>query len=94
METKKLVLIFIFITSLLFIWEGWMRERERLDNLANGTLVTDNNSVPQQGPDSPPIPGDALVSSQSNQDRASGIDAASPSGTPTVTSATRSSDCS
>ncbi|HMU64346.1 MAG TPA: membrane protein insertase YidC, partial [Nitrosomonas sp.] len=83
METKKLVLIFIFITSLLFIWEGWMRERERLDNLANGTLVTDNNSVSQQGPDSPPIPGDALVSSQSNQDRASGIDAASAStGTP------------
>lgn len=77
METKKLVLIFIFITSLLFIWEGWMRERERLDNLATGALTTENNTVTQQGPDSPPIPGDALVSSQSNQDRASGIDAAS-----------------
>ncbi len=79
METKKLVLVFIFITSLLFIWEGWMKEQERLDQLATGTLVTENNPVSQQGPDSPPIPGDALVSSQSNQDRASGIDAASTS---------------
>lgn len=79
METKKLVLIFIFITSLLFIWEGWMRERERLDQLATGTLVTKDSPVSQQGPDSPPIPGDALVSSQSNQDRASGIDVPSTS---------------
>lgn len=64
METKKIVLIIIFSTSLLFLWDAWIKERERLDNLAAGPAVSTENAQSQQSHDALPVPGDTLASSK------------------------------
>ncbi|MDV6344861.1 membrane protein insertase YidC [Nitrosomonas sp. Is37] len=64
METKKIVLIIIFSTSLLFLWDAWIKERERLDKLAAGPAVSTENIQSKQSHDALPVPGDTLTSSQ------------------------------
>lgn len=64
METKKIVLIIIFSTSLLFLWDAWIAERGRLDQLAAGSPTSTADASSQRGHDALPVPGDALVSSQ------------------------------
>lgn len=66
METKKIVLIIIFSTSLLFLWDAWIKERERLDNLAADLAVSTENASSQQSKNALPAPGDELISSQSD----------------------------
>lgn len=66
METKKIVLIIIFSTSLLFLWDAWIKERERLDNLSADLAVSTENASSQQSKNALPAPGDELISSQSD----------------------------
>jgi len=58
METKKLVLIIIFSTSLLFLWEAWQKE---LGPPISDVTSTAPNATNQRH-DPLPVPGDELVS--------------------------------
>ncbi|SDW64779.1 membrane protein insertase YidC [Nitrosomonas communis] len=85
METKKIVLIIIFSTSLLFLWDAWVKERERLDQLAAGpaaSTVTTENAQSQQSHDALPVPGDTLTSSQSDTAQVPGAEEAPSTVTP------------
>lgn len=64
METKKIVLIIIFSTSLLFLWDAWINERERLDKLAAEPAVGSEIAPSKENHDALPVPGDKLTSSQ------------------------------
>lgn len=74
METKKFVLIIIFSTSLLFLWDAWIKERERLDKLAAGPAVSTEQAPSSQRHDALPVPGDKLVSSQSDSAQVPGAE--------------------
>ena len=68
MDTKRIVLLIIFSTSLLFLWDAWIKEQERLDKQA---VVQQNGAVTggvQPSQDAPPAPGDTLVTSQAESD--------------------------
>ncbi|HBZ29591.1 MAG TPA: membrane protein insertase YidC, partial [Nitrosomonas nitrosa] len=82
MDTKKFVLIIIFSTSLLFLWDAWVTERGRLDKLASESVSTAAGSTPQQGHEALPVPGDALTASQAENGQAAGIDGAPTTVTP------------
>lgn len=72
MDNKKIVLLIIFSTSLLFLWDAWVKEQEKFktppaitqtqaDTPAGSTQTGSNNSLP--------VPGSELTSSQaSSQD--------------------------
>lgn len=61
METKKLVLIIIFSTSLLFLWEAWQKELQPPMPAEVTPGVTSSST--NQRHDPLPVPGDELVSS-------------------------------
>lgn len=82
METKKIVLIIIFSTSLLFLWNSWINEREKLDKSAADSPVSTENVPSQQSRDALPVPGDALISSQSDNAQVPGIEEAPSMVTP------------
>lgn len=82
MDTKKFVLIIIFSTSLLFLWDAWVTERGRLDKLASESVSTAAGGAPQQGHEALPVPGDALTASQAENGQVPGVDGAPTTVTP------------
>ncbi len=83
METKKLLLIIILSTSLLFLWESWRKElNSTAPQLASGGTVTDTTN---QRHDPLPVPGDGLASSpESSGGIAAGIDGTNSFVTPNL----------
>ncbi len=70
MDNKKIVLLIIFSTSLLFLWDAWVKEQEKFNapppvvaqaNSAAGVTQSKNN-------DGLPIPGSELTASQTGSD--------------------------
>lgn len=86
MDIKKLVLVMIFFTSALFLWEEWQREQlpQSSDNNTErqaGQLSTTVPGNPTQGikngpetqpRDGAPVPGEKLISAQPAKDLNSG----------------------
>ena len=82
METKRLVLIIIFSTSLLFLWEAWQKEISPPASQVTHGATTDSSN---QRHDPLPVPGDKLTSSVEDSGRvASEIEGTSPSITPNL----------
>lgn len=77
METKKLLLIIILSTSLLFLWEAWRQELNAPVSQVTPGAVTDTSN---QRHDPLPVPGDELASSGN----AAGIEGVSESVTPNM----------
>lgn len=82
METRKLILIIIFSTSLLFLWDAWQKE-------LTPPVPPQTTSGTAAGPDNPrhdplPVPGDELMASQDidSSEVASDIEGVAPSITP------------
>ncbi len=82
METKKLVLIIIFSTSLLFLWDAWQKELypPSASQVMSGAASDSSN----QRHDPLPVPGDSLTSSVKESGIAGEIEGASPSITPNL----------
>lgn len=82
METRKLILIIIFSTSLLFLWDAWQKELSPPvpTQTTAGTVAGSDN----QRHDPLPVPGDELVAAQdaNGSEIASGIEGVAPSITP------------
>lgn len=82
METRKLILIIIFSTSLLFLWDAWQKDLKPPvpPQTTSGTVAGSDS----QRHDPLPIPGDELMASQDidNSEIASGIEGVAPSITP------------
>ena len=71
METKKLVLIIIFSTSLLFLWDAWQKELyPPASQVMSGAAPNSSNQLH----DPLPVPGDGLTSSVSESGVPSGIE--------------------
>lgn len=82
METKRLVLIIIFSTSLLFLWEAWQKE---LYPPASQVMPGATSDSSNQRHDPLPVPGDSLTSAaEESGGISSGIEGASPSITPNL----------
>ena len=64
MDTKRIVLIIIFSTSLLFLWDAWVKEQERFKNIAATPQVGAAANGAQSSDDALPVPGDALITLQ------------------------------
>ncbi|MCC7090491.1 MAG: membrane protein insertase YidC [Nitrosomonas sp.] len=83
METKKLVLIIIFSTSLLFLWEAWQKEINPPP--PSQVMSGANSNSSNQRHDPLPVPGDGLTSSTTEPNGiAAGIEGATPSVTPNL----------
>lgn len=82
METKKLVLIIIFSTSLLFLWDAWQKELypPSASQVMSGAASDPSN----QRHDPLPVPGDSLTSSVKESGIAGEIEGTSPSITPNL----------
>jgi len=81
METKKLVLIIIFSTSLLFLWDAWQKELyPPASQVMSGAAPNSSNQLH----DPLPVPGDGLTSSVSESGVPSGIEGANSSITPNL----------
>lgn len=81
METKKLVLIIILSTSLLFLWDAWQKEIQSTAPITSaGTVIAQDGTATNQRHEALPVPGDALVSAQGGA--ATGIEGVTPSLTP------------
>lgn len=82
METKKLVLIIIFSTSLLFLWDAWQKELypPPASQVMSGAASDPSN----QRHDPLPVPGDSLTSSVKESGIAGEIEGASPAITPNL----------
>ncbi len=80
METKKLVLIIIFSTSLLFLWEAWQKELG--PPISDVTSSTAPNATNQRH-DPLPVPGDELVSTTESEN-IPGATGVTPSVTPNL----------
>lgn len=81
METKKLILIIIFSTSLLFLWDAWQKELYPPASQVMSGAASDPSS---QRHDPLPVPGDELASSTGGSEIASGIEGINPSVTPNL----------
>lgn len=82
METKKLLLIIIFSTSLLFLWDAWQKE---LYPSTSSLVMSGTASDPSnQRHDPLPVPGDELASSITGSATVPGIEGVSPSVTPNL----------
>lgn len=81
METKRLVLIIIFSTSLLFLWDAWQKE---LYPPASQVMSSADSNAVNQRHDPLPVPGDELAASASGGGAASEIEGISPSVTPNL----------
>ncbi len=92
MDIKKLVLVMIFFTSGLFLWEEWQAEQQRgtapqaaktssttVSKAAQGTVAGSDSKFEEDGA---PVPGEKLISSQQIKDIGSG-EAAAPVATST-----------
>ncbi|MCC6917458.1 membrane protein insertase YidC [Nitrosomonas sp.] len=67
MDNKKIVLLIIFSTSLLFLWDAWVKEQEKFKNPPAVTQTVAPADSAQAGNDSSlPVPGSELASSQAN----------------------------
>jgi len=64
MDTKRIVLIIIFSTSLLFLWDAWVKEQERFKNIAATPQIGAAANGAQSSDDTLPVPGDALITLQ------------------------------
>lgn len=81
METKKLLLIIIFSTSLLFLWDAWQKEiNPPTSQVMSGAAPNTLN----QRHDPLPVPGDELAASASESGTAAGIEGVNPSVTPNL----------
>ena len=78
METKKLVLIIILSTSLLFLWDAWQKEIQSTAPITAAEAINPGGSVGRH--EALPVPGDALVSSHGTAP--TGIEGVTPSLTP------------
>lgn len=78
METKKLVLIIILSTSLLFLWDAWEKEIQSTAPQTTAVAATDSTN---QRHDALPVPGDQLVTA-SGSAPAPDIEGVAPSITP------------
>ncbi|WP_300087977.1 membrane protein insertase YidC [uncultured Nitrosomonas sp.] len=77
MDNKKIVLLIIFSTSLLFLWDAWIKEEEKFKNPPTITQTGNSTRLAQSHNDSSlPVPGNELISSQTTTD-ANGIPASS-----------------
>lgn len=75
MDNKKIVLLIIFSTSLLFLWDAWVKEQEKFNNpppsvVAQTDAITDTSSA--KNSDNLPTPSSELTASQTTPD-ANGI---------------------
>ncbi len=79
METKKLVLIIILSTSLLFLWDAWQKDIQSTAPITTAETITSSGST---GPhhEALPVPGDELASSHGSA--TTGIEGVTPSLTP------------
>ncbi len=79
METKKLVLIIILSTSLLFLWDAWQKDIQSTAPVTTAETITSSGST---GPhhEALPVPGDELVSSHGTT--STGIEGVTPLLTP------------
>ncbi len=79
METKKLVLIIILSTSLLFLWDAWQKDIQSTAPITTAETITSSGST---GPhhEALPVPGDELVSSHGTA--STGIEGVTPLLTP------------
>lgn len=81
METRKLILIIIFSTSLLFLWDAWQKE---LYPPASQVMSGAASNSANQSHDPLPVPGDELTASASGTGTASEIEGVNPSITPNL----------
>ncbi len=82
METKRLVLIIIFSTSLLFLWEAWQKE---INPPTSQVMTGATSGSSNQRHDPLPVPGDSLTSSvEEPSGIASGIEGTTSSITPNL----------
>ena len=83
METKKLVLLIIFSSSLLFLWDAWQKE---LNPLPASKVMTGTTDAANQRHDPLPVPGDGLTASTDGKDHgiAAGIEGVNSSITPNL----------
>lgn len=79
METKKLVLIIILSTSLLFLWDAWQKEIQSTAPITAAESISPGGST---GPrhEALPVPGEELVSTHGAV--STGIEGVTPSLTP------------
>lgn len=81
METRKLILIIIFSTSLLFLWDAWQKELyPPASQVMSGATADSAN----KRHDPLPVPGDELTASASGTGAGSEIEGISPSITPNL----------
>ena len=83
METKKLVLLIIFSSSLLFLWDAWQKE---LNPPTASKVMTGTTDASNQRHDPLPVPGDGLAASTDGKDHgiAAGIEGVNSSVTPNL----------
>ena len=82
METKKLILIIIFSTSLLFLWDSWQKEMYPPTSQVKTGVAADSSN---QRHDPLPVPGDSLTSStDESSNNSAAIEGTSPSITPNL----------
>ncbi len=82
METKRLLLIIIFSTSLLFLWDAWQKEIYPPASQVKPGVTADSSN---QRHDPLPVPGDGLTSStEESIGNSSAIEGSSPSVTPNL----------
>lgn len=81
METKRLVLIIIFSTSLLFLWDAWQKE---LYPPVSQVMSSTDSTAANQRHDPLPVPGDELSASAVGSGTASEIEGINPSITPNL----------
>jgi len=69
MDNKKIVLLIIFSTSLLFLWDAWIKEQEKFNNPPAITQAdSSTESTQSRNDDNLPVPGSELTSSQASPD--------------------------
>lgn len=81
METRKLILIIIFSTSSLFLWDAW--QRELTPSTSQAISASGSTSINQRH-DPLPVPGDELAASVAGSGASSEIEGISPSITPNL----------
>lgn len=81
METRKLILIIIFSTSLLFLWDSWQKE---VYPPASQAMPGATSSATNQHHDPLPVPGDELTSATAESGAASKVEGVNPSVTPNL----------
>lgn len=70
MDNKKIVLLIIFSTSLLFLWDAWVKEQEKFDTPPAVVTQADSttDTTPAKSSSDLPTPGSELTSSHTESD--------------------------